>query len=783
MLKNQRTIEYKDDKDIKVRQKTRYLRINGKSTRRKGNGVQFIMKKRATLFIGLCMLMLTGCSRKDDVISRKLNAYIEDSVMNESDIKTDESYVRYEQISNDEEISDEGFFYSDDVDYSILEDKDAVHVTFAVNSYIEIQYFDDPAMTNLLNSEGTYLHVNDCIYANIQEINNPNTDAYQFSGFEVWEYDENGKKKKEWEAAPFEDALIFQIPMDFTGKEISIVPLGEYTFRNIVLNDYYKDNNGVEKALEGTWDVNGEKTTNNSANVNPVAPYTISYMYDPNAYVFVDSVPACQHNNEIDGIVIFEEFSADQNISDFSVELHKKSGELEFDPSKYKIENADVEYKYQGVAIESPTFIPNNSKIMYEITRVDDGYWISGDRKGEVEVGDIAETIANLVCKEENVKVMLPQPERGGTITYSLDGKVLDGDNVETLIGSEISMTFQRKNGWTCDAIDGTVYKVVSKEVQKINVDGKDVNDIFTEQQYKPNVSLTIDKSVGTDIEFEISAVDIKETKLKLEKPKQSKKVFNKEVGTKNDLTITASGGALLDGEALKVAIQKEKVNGNKEIDIQYLEKIPASLDISLYIENSNAIYESVRITVSKVGVVYVSNQKIENGFITIETTDLTNNRYLNSENVIENSRKVKISVSARSGYYVKDSGKIDQYVDTMKYSKYVSDIEKIISKHPVKKLCNVILDATDSYGKVTYKIDGKAVEAGVYELKEEQKLEIMYEITDGHHVIKREGANWFENSWNKTKNKTKETVEIPITASLDGKEVSRDVYINIESK
>ena len=53
-------------------------------------------------------------------------------------------------------------------------------------------------------------------------------------------------------------------------------------------------------------------------------------------------------------------------------------------------------------------------------------------------------------------------------------------------------MKFQCKNGWTCDAKDGTVYKVVSKDVQKINVDGRDVNDIFTEQQYKPAVSLTL---------------------------------------------------------------------------------------------------------------------------------------------------------------------------------------------------------------------------------------------------------------------------------------------------
>ena len=741
------------------------------------------MKKQATLIMGLCVLMLAGCGKKEDVISNYLNTYIEDSVMKESAIQSDESYSRYEQISKEENINEDGYFFSDEVDYSVLEDTDAVHVTFAVNSYIDVKYFDDPAMTNPLNAGGAYLHANDCIYANIQETNNPNTEAYQFSRFEVWEYDENGQKKKELEAAPFEDGLVFQIPMNFNGKEISIVPLGEYTSRNIVLNDYYKDNNGVERTLAGTWDINGEKTTSNSTSISPVAPYTVTYMYDPNAYVFVSSEPSCLHNNEIDGIVSFEEFSSDQNISSFSVELHKKSGDQEFDPNKYKVEHADIEYKYQGVVIDNPTFIPNGNKISYEITRVDDGYWVPGDKKGEVEVGDVAEVISNLVCKKEKVKVTLPQPEKGGTITYTLDGKTLSGDSVEALIGSEITMTFTCKNGWTCEAKDGTVYKVASKEIQKINVDGKDVNEIFIEQQYKPVVALTIDKSVGTYTEFAIDTVDVDKSGLKLEDAKKTKEVFKEEVGTKNDLTITASNGALLDGEALKLEVKKETVDGNKENDIRYLKKLPESLKISLYISNSNTVYKSVSITVSKVNVVSVVGQTVENGSITVETTDLTNNRYLRDGDVIESSRKVKFSISAKTGYYVKDSGKTEVYSDTVKYSKYVSDIQSILAKHPVKKLYSITLDATDAYGTVTYKIDGKAVEPGTYKLKEEQKLELSYVITDSNHIIAREGSNWLEDRWNDVQSKTKESVEIPITLSLDGSKVTRDMYISVKNK
>ena len=170
--------------------------------------------------------------------------------MKSSNIETDEGYQRYEEISQDELINSDGYYSSDDVDYRVLEDSDAVHVTFAINSYITVAYFDNPAKSSALDLGGAYLHGNDCIYAEVIEINNPNTDAYKFKGFEVWEFDENGKKKGELVTEPSEDGLVYRIPQEFRGREISIVPLGEYVPRNIELKDYYKDNNGVEQSID-----------------------------------------------------------------------------------------------------------------------------------------------------------------------------------------------------------------------------------------------------------------------------------------------------------------------------------------------------------------------------------------------------------------------------------------------------------------------------------------------------------------------------------------------------
>lgn len=742
------------------------------------------MKKVTVLFLGLCIIMLTGCGKKEDAISTYLNSFLRNSVMKSSNIETDEGYLKYKEISQNEAINSDGYYSSDDVDYSVLGDSDAVHVTFATNSYITVAYFDNPAKSSALDLGGAYLHGNDCIYAEVIEISNPNTDAYKFKGFEVWEFDENGKKKRALVTEPSDDGLVYQIPKEFKGREISIVPLGEYVLRNIELKDYYKDNNGVERLIDGIWIINEDKTTNNSTSISPVASYTVTYMYDPNAYVFVSSNPKCLYNSEIDGTVSFEEFSADQEINSFSVELRIKNGDLEFDPDKYKVEHAEIEYRYQGVIITEPTFIPNGSKISYEVKEVDEGYWVPGGKiKGEIEISSVSEVITNLVCKAEKVKVILPQPEKGGTITYSMDGKVLSGGSVEVLIGSEISMTFTNKNGWSCDFKDGTIYKVTSKEVQRINVDGKDVNNIFSEQQYKPSVALTIDKSVGIYTDFTIDTVDGTESGFKLEDAKKSKEVFNKEVGTKNDLTIYAANGALLDGEALKFEVQKITVDGAKEIDVQYLKKMPESLKISLYIANSNTVYKSVKVTVSKVKVTSYKATSVENGYISVKTTDITNNRYLKAGDVIEDFRKVEVSVTAKNGYYVKDSGKSESYSTTMKYSKYVDDISSILTKHPVKKYCRLTLDTTDPYGTVTFKIDGKVVEQGQYNLKEEQKLEISYEITDGQHVIVRDAANWADGILDKAKSKTKESTTISITSVLDGNKITRDMYIKVENK
>ena len=222
--------------------------------------------------------------------------------------------------------------------------------------------------------------------------------------------------------------------------------------------------------------------------------------------------------------------------------------------------------------------------------------------------------------------------------------------------------------------------------------------------------------------------------------------------------------------------------NDEKEKDIQYLTKLPSSIKIPLYINDQNTVYKSIEITASTVPVVDFECPIIDNGYITVSTTDLTNNKILKKGEVIEDSRKVEVAVVAKNGYYVKNSGKTESYMHALKYSKYQSNIDSILKEHPVKKLCKIELDESDPYGTVTFKIDGKVVESGTYSLQEEQKLEISYEITDGEHIILRNSSG-IAGLWDKTKSKTKETISVPITASLDESKITRDMYISIVEK
>lgn len=142
----------------------------------------------------------------------------------------------------------------------------------------------------------------------------------------------------------------------------------------------------------------------------------------------------------------------------------------------------------------------------------------------------------------------------------------------------------------------------------------------------------------------------------------------------------------------------------------------------------------------------------------------------------------VTVSITPASGYYITGKKVSDGvYQDKMKYSKYVEQIDSIIDEHPVKKLCHITLETSDSYGTCVYKLDGKAVEGDI-ELRPEQTLKLEYTLTDSDYEIVRNSGS-VRAAIEDVFSKNKLTVAIDITEDMDGGTIRRDQYIQIKKK
>lgn len=171
----------------------------------------------------------------------------------------------------------------------------------------------------------------------------------------------------------------------------------------------------------------------------------------------------------------------------------------------------------------------------------------------------------------------------------------------------------------------------------------------------------------------------------------------------------------------------------------------------------------------------------IANGNIEVKFDDILNPYILNDGDYVDKGTDVVVSIVANDGYYVSGKKVTDGvYTEKMKFSKFVKNVNDIISEHEVKKLIKVTLNTSDTYGTVTYKLNGNVISGGNYDLKHEDKLVIEYELADNSYEIYDETNNWVENIFASDK---KKSVEIKITSEIDNKTINRDSYISVRKK
>ena len=353
-------------------------------------------------------------------------------------------------------------------------------------------------------------------------------------------------------------------------------------------------------------------------------------------------------------------------------------------------------------------------------------------------------------------------------------------DHIDTFSGTSICMDFEPWEGWICNYTDGMEYTVNESSSQSIMLGNVDVNDIFTEDNdHKPALTVTLESSVWEEMTFDISASGLKVDKESYNGTwlKSDYKIVDaQKVGTEENIIISMQDKAIPPGEAVKIVVKKTDSDKNKETsEIRYVDDL-TKLQEPIYIYSdsergsSEIWYQTIDITISKVPVeTFTAFQADSNVIITVKNE--STKKEIKEGDFIEKSQKVIVTITPKTGYYILNGNIIDKtaYQDTMKYSKYLSDIEKIISKHAAEKYCEVTLDQSDAFADYTYTC-GKKTVSGTEKFKQGEKLTLKYEITDDVHMLK-EASGGVLGIGGSNKNATE---SIEITADYDGKTVTK---------
>lgn len=113
------------------------------------------------VILSLCaMVLLTGCSN--------VKQELENRLLESSGITADSAYEQYGELAESKQLDESGVYIDSEslnVDVNFAETSGSIHVTFANNSYLGVQYFTDRELTERIDINSCYLNPGDSIYA------------------------------------------------------------------------------------------------------------------------------------------------------------------------------------------------------------------------------------------------------------------------------------------------------------------------------------------------------------------------------------------------------------------------------------------------------------------------------------------------------------------------------------------------------------------------------------------------------------------------------------------
>lgn len=187
-------------------------------------------------------------------------------------------------------------------------------------------------------------------------------------------------------------------------------------------------------------------------------------------------------------------------------------------------------------------------------------------------------------------------------------------------------------------------------------------------------------------------------------------------------------------------------------------------------------------ITVSKITATLggFEQKTIPNASISVTRSD---GSVISDGDEVSDSEKITVTITPSAGYYITGKRVKDNvYQDTMKYSKYVSDIDGIIENHPVVQYVTVTLVTEAEHGICVFKLNGEEV-SGTVQVQPGEKLKLEYTLTDEAYEYEREGAVTQFFGSIKDKFTLGKTVTIEITPELNGTEIRGESYVSIKKK
>lgn len=267
------------------------------------------------------MLILGGCTQ----IDRRM----EEAILQKSEIPADAGYLRYQRWKADGKLDRDGYYNGTEGESVCGAENNPlqkqVHVTFAENCFLRVRYYYDAACSEPVDPADCYLNPGECIYAPPPECENPYSNRYMFAGFRICEYTDEGSRAGELQRSGGGN-LVLEVPRGYTGRELSVEPLGEYRERMLSFTAYCVDADGTQReipAFSGTWLVNGETCQGGTAAINPSISYRVSYQYDRELYYYAASVPRCFSYDDEAGVAAFAEATAFDDCERYSLELRR----------------------------------------------------------------------------------------------------------------------------------------------------------------------------------------------------------------------------------------------------------------------------------------------------------------------------------------------------------------------------------------------------------------------------------------------------------------------------